>query len=90
VPASAPPSLAAIAARIEARLGAVLATEHTRWSAFDPDLGGPLDEIRRLVLSGGKRLRPAFCHWGFVGAGGDPDDQRIVDAGAALDCSTTT
>jgi geranylgeranyl diphosphate synthase type I len=37
------------------------------------------------VVSGGKRLRPAFCHWGFVGAGGDPDDQRVVDAGAALE-----
>ena len=28
-----------------------------------------------MVRSGGKRLRPAFCHWGFVGAGGDPDDR---------------
>ena len=27
-----------------------------------------------LVVAGGKRLRPAFCHWAFVGAGGDPDD----------------
>ena len=27
-----------------------------------------------MVEAGGKRLRPAFCHWGFVGAGGDPDD----------------
>ena len=85
MPSSAPPSLAAIAARVEARLHSVLAAEHTRWSAFDPDLGGPVDEIRRLVLSGGKRLRPAFCHWGFVGAGGDPGDQRIIDAGAALE-----
>ena len=37
------------------------------------------------MLGGGKRLRPSFCHWGFVGAGGDPGDQRIVDAGAALE-----
>ena len=85
MPLSAPPSLAAIAARVEERLGAVLAAEHARWSAFDADLGGAVDEIRRLVLSGGKRLRPAFCHWGYVGAGGDPADQRIVDAGAALE-----
>jgi geranylgeranyl diphosphate synthase type I len=85
VPLSAPPSLAAIASRVEERLGSVLAVEHARWSAFDPDLGGPVDEIRRLVLSGGKRLRPAFCHWGFVGAGGDPGDRRITDAGAALE-----
>jgi geranylgeranyl diphosphate synthase type I len=38
-----------------------------------------------LVLAGGKRLRPAFCHWGFVGAGGNPDDQRVIDAGAAFE-----
>ena len=38
-----------------------------------------------MVEAGGKRLRPAFCHWGFVGAGGDPDDQRVVDAGAAFE-----
>jgi geranylgeranyl diphosphate synthase type I len=37
------------------------------------------------VRSGGKRLRPAFCHWAFVGAGGDPDAQIAIDAGAALE-----
>ncbi len=44
-----------------------------------------MEHIARLVLGGGKRLRPSFCHWGFVGAGGLPDDQRVVDAGAALE-----
>jgi geranylgeranyl diphosphate synthase type I len=38
-----------------------------------------------MVASGGKRLRPAFCHWGFVGAGGDGNDERIVDVGAAFE-----
>jgi geranylgeranyl diphosphate synthase type I len=63
----------------------LLDTERTRWSAFDPDLAQPIDEIARLVLAGGKRLRPAFCHWGFVGAGGNPDDPRVIDAGAAFE-----
>ena len=44
-----------------------------------------MTEIRRLVLSGGKRLRPAFCHWAFVGCGGDPDDPIVTDAGAAFE-----
>ena len=44
----------------------------------------PMASLRALI-GHGKRLRPAFCHWGFVGAGGDPDDQRVVDAGAALE-----
>jgi geranylgeranyl diphosphate synthase type I len=86
VPAAAPPSsLAAIAARVEARLRTVLGAETARWAAFDEDLRAPLEQIGRLVLGGGKRLRPSFCHWGFVGAGGHPDDQRIIDAGAALE-----
>jgi geranylgeranyl diphosphate synthase type I len=37
------------------------------------------------VLSGGKRLRPAFCHWAYVGCGGDPDDPIVTDAGAAFE-----
>jgi geranylgeranyl diphosphate synthase type I len=86
VTASAPPpSLAVIATRVQDRLREVLAAEEARWSAFDPDLAGPVSEIGRLVLVGGKRLRPAFCHWAFVGVGGDPDDPMVVDAGAAFE-----
>jgi geranylgeranyl diphosphate synthase type I len=70
---------------VEQRISDVLAPEEQRWSAFDEDLVSPVAEIRRLVASGGKRLRPAFCHWGFVGAGGDPDSMVSLDAGAALE-----
>jgi geranylgeranyl diphosphate synthase type I len=84
VPA-APPSLLAVAERVERRLAAVIDAEHARWSALDPDLGWPIDALRELLASGGKRLRPAFCHWGFVGAGGDPADERSVDAGTAFE-----
>lgn len=85
MPGSAPTSLRSIADRVEARLDELLTAEHDRWATFDPDLAQPVDEIRRLVLSGGKRLRPAFCHWGYVGAGGGTDDQIDVDAGAAFE-----
>jgi geranylgeranyl diphosphate synthase, type I len=81
----APLSLAGIAQRVEVRLREVIAAEEQRWGALDPVLIDPFDAIRTLVLSGGKRLRPSFCHWGYVGAGGDPDDQRLIDAGAALE-----
>ena len=63
----------------------LLQAERDRWCGLDADLAGPFEEIRRMVRSGGKRLRPAFCHWGFVGAGGDPDDERVVRAGAAFE-----
>jgi geranylgeranyl diphosphate synthase type I len=82
---AAPPSLAAIAARVEQRLREFLAPEHARWAAFDADLAEPMAEIGRLVLVGGKRLRPAFCHWGFAAAGGDPADEMVANAGAAFE-----
>jgi geranylgeranyl diphosphate synthase type I len=81
----APPSLAEIASRVDRRLSALIDAEAERWSAFDDVLADPFTAIRGLVLAGGKRLRPAFCHWGFVGLGGSGDDQQVIDAGAALE-----
>jgi geranylgeranyl diphosphate synthase type I len=80
-----PASLLLVADRVERRLRAMLDTEIERWNALDDTLADPLLSLRTFVLNGGKRLRPAFCHWGFVGAGGDIDDPRIVDAGAAFE-----
>lgn len=85
MPAAAPPSLRPIADRVASRLDELLAGELHRWAALDPDLHDPMVEIRRLVLGGGKRLRPAFCHWAFVGTGGDPGAAAVVDAGAAFE-----
>ena len=85
MPADAPPSLRRIADRVEARLAEVLRPELDRWAALDPDLRDPMAEIQRLVLLGGKRLRPAFCHWGYVAAGGDAADAIVADAGAAFE-----
>ena len=36
------------------------------------------------LLAGGKRLRPAFCYWGWRGAGGS-DCPEIITAAAALE-----
>jgi geranylgeranyl diphosphate synthase type I len=80
-----PPSLLQVADLVESRLTTLLDEEVARWTALTPDLAEPLDALRRLVMAGGKRLRPAFCFWGFVGAGGDPDDRTVVDAGAAFE-----
>lgn len=85
MPGSPPPSLELIVDRVDERLTALLRTERERWAALNPELGHPIDEIARLVMSGGKRLRPAFCHWGYVGAGGATDDQIDIDAGGALE-----
>ena len=81
----APSSLSLLAGRVDGRLAHLLEGEIARWRAVDPMLAEPLRALEALVMAGGKRLRPAFCHWGYVGAGGDPDDPRIVDAGASLE-----
>lgn len=80
-----PPSLARVAGAVEVRLTEVLDAETARWTEMTPDLAAPLDALRALVMAGGKRLRPAFCYWGFIGAGGDPDDPVVIDAGAAFE-----
>lgn len=85
MPGPAPESLAVLASRVDQRLDEFLAAERERWTSFDAQLARPIDEIRRLVMSGGKRLRPAFCHWGFVGAGGGDESQEDIDAGAAFE-----
>jgi len=87
LPSSAPlpPEIRAISDAVEVRLRAVIDEEAERWSAIDPDLEAPMRSLGRLVLGGGKRLRPAFCHWAYVGAGADPSSGATVDAGAAFE-----
>lgn len=82
---AAPAFLGHIASRVDGRLRSLLEEETQRWSEFDTDLAQPFHELSRLVLLGGKHLRSAFCFWGFVGAGGDPIDTRVIDAGAAIE-----
>lgn len=84
-PPSPPASLRTVGAAVDARILALLDDELLRWTRIDPDLAEPITALRDLVAAGGKRLRPAFCHWAFVGLGGDPDSSAVVDVGAALE-----
>jgi geranylgeranyl diphosphate synthase type I len=56
--------------------------QETEW--VDPRATLLVDEVIRVVGSGGKRLRPTFCYWGYR-ATGAPDDERIVKFAAALE-----
>lgn len=82
---AAPAFIGQIAGRVDSRLRNILEAETQRWAEFEPDLAQPFQELSRLVLLGGKHLRSAFCFVGFVGAGGDPGDSRVIDAGAAIE-----
>jgi geranylgeranyl diphosphate synthase type I len=77
-------SLAEIGGRVGSRIDTLLQSERERWAAVDADLRAPLDALATFVAAGGKRLRPAFCHWAFIGAGGG-DLGVATDAGAALE-----
>lgn len=83
--ATLPAELSTVAERVEDRVRLLLDRERARWGALDEALVEPLDALAALVLAGGKRLRPTFCHWGFVAGGGDPDDPAVVAAGAAFE-----
>jgi geranylgeranyl diphosphate synthase type I len=74
-----------IAGRVEGRIASLLDREQCRWVELDPDLAPVFDATRALVLGGGKRLRPAFSYWAFVGAGGDPDHPFAIGGGAAIE-----
>lgn len=66
------PSLAQLQARVEADLVAFLRQERAGVARIAPAATALVDELVRLVQAGGKRLRPAFCYWGYRAAGGQP------------------
>ena len=78
------PDVDALRARIDRALGAFLAAVRAEMAAVAPDALLPMDEVIRLVGSGGKRLRPMFCYWGFRAAGG-ADGEPIERAASALE-----
>ncbi|GAA4903814.1 polyprenyl synthetase family protein [Tessaracoccus lubricantis] len=42
--------------------------------------------VARAGTAGGKRLRPAYCYWGYVAAAGQPTDaQPLLDVASSLD-----
>jgi geranylgeranyl diphosphate synthase type I len=72
-----------LGARVQTALTAFLDQQRAALGEVAEDLGPMLDELAALV-SGGKRLRPAFCYWGWRGLGGD-DSDAIVAAAASLE-----
>jgi geranylgeranyl diphosphate synthase, type I len=49
-----------------------------------PEAKALVDEIRRVVTAGGKRIRPAFCYWGYRASGG-ATGEPILCASAGLE-----
>jgi geranylgeranyl diphosphate synthase type I len=69
--------------RVQQALDAFLDDHEPQLLAMAAELA-PLAAEVRSFLSGGKRLRPGFCFWGHLGAGGEDADE-VVRAAAALE-----
>jgi geranylgeranyl diphosphate synthase type I len=73
---------------VVAQVDSVLARfldERAAWlTRVGPELGTVATAARRIVLDGGKRLRPLFAYWGWR-AVRDDLDPRLVDAAASLE-----
>ena len=80
--------LAEFRSRVQTVIASVLRQEERLLTHISADLV-PLSEALDEFLSGGKRLRPAFCYWGWRGAGGDANnpalDESAIRAAASLE-----
>ena len=86
VPAPAASETERIAGVVRTRVGAVLDEFLSAKAAQAPDeCLPPVVAAVREYVAGGKRLRPVFCHCGWLAAGGDPDAPAIGRIGAALE-----
>ena len=75
-----PPVTGDLRVWIDTALTAFLDARRDHVQRLDPAALPLVGEVRRLLDAGGRRIRPAFCYWGFRAAGGQDDG----DAGAAI------
>jgi geranylgeranyl diphosphate synthase type I len=69
--------------RVDRALAEFVEAEISEFLALDGELA-PVAEQMRVSIAGGKRIRPAFCYWGWR-ASGQPDTDAMVRAAAALE-----
>jgi len=82
--ADAVPALEGVASRVDGVILGFLQERRAEAVAIEPLATEPIDAIERLVRAGGKRIRPAFCLWGYRAAGG-AEGPSIWQAAAALE-----
>ena len=68
-------------ARVQHALDAFLAEHRAALDAMGPELV-PVSDALVAYLADGKRMRPGFCFWGCLGAGGADTDALVVAAAA--------
>jgi len=84
-PKTAPLDVADLRARVQVVVDRVLREQGSLLTSLGDDLT-PLADSLTGLLSGGKRLRPAFCYWGWRGAAADTSlDDGVLEAASALE-----
>ena len=82
---TSPLDAADLRVRVQQVVDEVLEHEAVVLARVSEDLS-PMVEALTALLAGGKRLRPAFCYWGWRGGGGDPaHDDAALRAAASLE-----
>ena len=69
--------------RVDRALAEFVESEIAELLALDTELKPVADQLR-ISVAGGKRIRPAFCYWGWRAAG-QPDTDAMVRAATALE-----
>src|SRR5207247_4894291 len=80
----APAALESVRRRVDEVLASFLLERRESMARMAPEAAEMVDELRRVVEAGGKRIRPAFCYCGYRAAGGD-DCEPSVPAAVSLD-----
>lgn len=75
--------MADLRVRVDRALEEFVEAESAELLALDAELAPVADQMR-VSVAGGKRIRPAFCYWGWRAAG-QPDTDAMVRAAAALE-----
>ena len=76
--------LTEIRAAVQDALAAFVSAQRSRLAPLEPQVGTLVAAAEQSVADG-KRLRAGYCYWGWRAAGGDPGDDGIVAAAAALE-----
>jgi len=82
---TSPLDAADLRARVQPLIDTALVEQGAILTSVGDDLT-PMIESLQGLLAGGKRLRPAFCYWGWRGTGFDPAlDDQAMKAAASLE-----
>lgn len=84
-PVGNPLDVADFRARVQAVVDRVLVDQGSLLTSLGDDLA-PLADSLTGLLSGGKRLRPAFCYWGWRGCATEStSDEGVLEAASSLE-----